>query len=240
MCGIAGMVSMHSPIDDAGLKRMADALIHRGPDAWGMQVWSDPVHVGLAHRRLSIIDLSDAAVQPMCNEDESIWISFNGEFYNFADYRDELEAKGHVFKSHSDTETILHLYEEYGFEETLKRMNGMFAFALWDQRLQKLYLARDRMGQKPLYYRQLDDGSLHFASEIKALLEVGPTPEIDTQGLSDFWRLDTSRASARFIRGFSSCRRGGLLSGPRELSIIRRIGSSPFCTIRFTSVRWKI
>lgn len=185
MCGIAGMVSLCQPVSREELQAMSDALTHRGPDASGMQIIDHPVHVGLAHRRLRIIDLSDAAVQPMCNEDQSVWVCYNGEFYNFADYRAELIAKGHVFKSESDTETIVHLYEEYGIEETLQRMNGMFAFALWDQNRGKLFLARDRMGQKPLYFREQDD-LLTFASEMKAIKNGA---EINQAALSDFWRF---------------------------------------------------
>ena len=127
----------------------------------------------------------------MSNEDGAVWITYNGEFYNFQDYRQELEARGHVFRSHCDTETILHLYEEYGLEETLARMNGMFAFGLWDSRRQELILARDRAGKKPLYYAHLPDGSLLFASELKALLASGTIDRErrDETALDQVWAL---------------------------------------------------
>ena len=200
MCGIAGYVSTGRAIDQNILCRMRDALAHRGPDGMGLKAWregsqpclhGEPATIGLAHRRLSIIDLSEAGAQPMSNEDGTMWITYNGEFYNFQDYRRELEEKGHVFRSHCDTETILHLYEEYGIEATLNRMNGMFAFGLWDQKKKTLVLARDRVGKKPLYYAHLPDGSLLFASEIKALMESGliDRGRLDLTGLDQFWRF---------------------------------------------------
>lgn len=199
MCGIAGFASRHDRFEPALLDRMRDVLAHRGPDDAGTMAWavagsavSDahaPCAVGLGHRRLSIIDLSPAGHQPMKNEDGSVWIAYNGEFYNFGDYRQDLERAGHRFGSRSDTETIIHLYEQYGLEETLRRMNGMFAFALWDGRKREMILARDRLGKKPLYYVQLDDGSLVFASEMKALLASGlvDRQKVDPEALDQFW-----------------------------------------------------
>lgn len=198
MCGITGFAGNRRSMDLATLIAMRDTLVHRGPDGCGVVTWNDadrptsgiePVRVGLAHRRLSIIDLSDAGAQPMCNEDDTIWITYNGEFYNFQDYRKELEEKGHVFKSHCDTETLLHLYEEVGLDETLRRINGMFAFGLWDSNRKELILARDRLGKKPLYYAHLMDGSLIFASEIKALLASGlvDADSLDPVALDQFW-----------------------------------------------------
>ncbi|MBU1694230.1 MAG: asparagine synthase (glutamine-hydrolyzing) [Verrucomicrobia bacterium] len=198
MCGITGFVSEQRTLEPAALIAMRDALTHRGPDGCGLVAWNgkglpcregEPARIGLAHRRLSIIDLSDAGAQPMSTEDGAAWITYNGEFYNFQDYRAELEGRGHVFKSRCDTETILHLYEEYGLEKTLGRMNGMFAFGLWDRRAQTLLLARDRLGKKPLYYAHLPDGSLLFASEIKALLASGliDRNRLDLTGLDQFW-----------------------------------------------------
>jgi asparagine synthase (glutamine-hydrolysing) len=200
VCGIVGYAGRETGLSPATLIQMRDTLMHRGPDGAGCVAWNrqgevcregEPVHVGLAHRRLSIIDLSAAGAQPMSNEDGTIWITYNGEFYNFQEYRQELEQKGHVFRSQCDTETILHLYEEYGIEATLARMNGMFAFGMWDARKQRLILARDRLGKKPLYYAHLPDGSLLFASEIKALLASGRIePEaIDPVALDQFWTL---------------------------------------------------
>lgn len=197
MCGIAGFVSRTPLFEETRLRAMRDTLAHRGPDDAGLALWDEggrpvgegePGVVGLAHRRLSIIDLSAAGHQPMSNEAGDVWICYNGEFYNFGDYRQELEPR-HAFASHTDTETILHLFEEHGLPETLRRMNGMFAFALWDSRTKKLFLARDRLGKKPLYYAHLPDGSLIFASEIKALLASGKVAgkSCDPSALVQFW-----------------------------------------------------
>lgn len=156
------------PIERATLKIMADALCHRGPDAEG--IWIDGP-AGLIHRRLSIIDLSEAANQPMHNEDGSVWIVFNGEIYNFLEMRDELIAKGHRFVTRSDTEVLLHLYEEKG-TEMLALLRGMFAFAIWDARRRRLFAARDRIGKKPFKY-YLDGEKFLFASELKAIRARG-------------------------------------------------------------------
>jgi len=175
---------------------MSDLLFHRGPDNHGIEMWDENGNfvndgkgfVGLSHRRLSIIDLSHAGKQPMCNETGDIWITYNGEFYNYLKYRKELEKK-HNFISNTDTETILHSYEEDGIEKTIHKINGMFAFALWDSSRQKLFLVRDRIGKKPLYYIQTPDGALLFASEIKALLKTGMVDQnkIDPVALFQFW-----------------------------------------------------
>src|SRR5512147_303585 len=170
MCGIVGIVRLKSgePVDKGRLARMRDVLRHRGPDGEGLHV-SGPV--GLGHRRLAIVDVAGGH-QPMANEDETVWITFNGEIYNHAALRSELEARGHRYQTRSDTETILHLYEEEG-ERCVERLQGMFAFALWDRGRQRLLLARDRLGIKPLYYA-MTDRQLLFASEIKAILAVTP------------------------------------------------------------------
>lgn len=166
MCGICGKINFNGePVGEALIRNMASDLVHRGPDDEGVYVKNG---AGLGHRRLSIIDLSPAGHQPMCNEDGTIWIAFNGEIYNFPDLRNGLIGRGHVFRSHTDTETILHLYEEEG-PGCVKRLRGMFAFAIWDERDRSLFLARDRVGKKPLFYF-LNDDSLIFASEIKAIL----------------------------------------------------------------------
>lgn len=168
MCGIAGIIYRDTGRDcEELLTRMRDTMVHRGPDAHGAYAERN---VGIGHRRLSIIDLSGGQ-QPMTNEDESAWIVFNGEIYNFRELRARLEARGHVFKTSSDTEVILHLYEEEG-EECVHSLNGMFAFAIWDKKERKLFLARDRVGVKPVYYAETPEGIV-FASEIKALLESG-------------------------------------------------------------------
>jgi asparagine synthase (glutamine-hydrolysing) len=168
MCGISGIA--HSPqrasdVSEALLVRMRDALHHRGPDDAGVFVEGP---VGLALRRLSIVDLATGH-QPMANEDRSLVIVYNGEIFNHADHRPGLEARGHVFATRSDTETILHLYEDYG-DRCVEHLRGMFAFAIWNRRTKELFVARDRLGVKPLYYVHADDGSLFFGSEIKALL----------------------------------------------------------------------
>jgi len=166
MCGIVGLVRFNpeEAADEARLKRMRDVLRHRGPDGEGL--WVDGP-VGLGHRRLAIVDVA-AGQQPMPNEDESVWITYNGEIYNHAELRPGLEARGHCYRTRSDTETILHLYEEEG-DRCVERLQGMFAFALWDRRRRRLLLARDRLGIKPLYYA-CTDREILFASEIKALL----------------------------------------------------------------------
>src|SRR4030042_632072 len=169
MCGIVGIYSFSGkPIDENLLVNMRDSMIHRGPDGSGLWI-SEDRKVGFGHRRLSIIDLSEKAAQPMGNEDGSLWISFNGEIYNHAEIRLELERVGdHRWKTdHSDTEVILHAFEEWGIQ-CLEKFRGMFAIALWDQNSQQLWLIRDRMGVKPLYY-SIHHGRISFASEIKAL-----------------------------------------------------------------------
>ena len=167
MCGICGKVYFddNRQVREKELIRMADTLIHRGPDGSG--VWVEK-NVGLAHRRLAIIDLREQANQPMCNEDGSVWVTFNGEIYNFQELRRDLQKKGHSFRTTSDTEVIVHAYEEYG-RACVEHFRGMFAFAIWDRPEQKLFLARDRVGKKPLYY-YMDSDRFVFGSEIKALL----------------------------------------------------------------------
>lgn len=170
MCGIVGIVTTGSThISHEIMDRMVLSLNHRGPDDKGIQLISEPdVQVALGHVRLSIIDLSTAGHQPMCNEDGTVWITFNGEIYNHRDIRNDLIAKGHIFSSHTDTEVIIHGYEEYG-PTIIDKLSGMFAFGLWDTNTQALYLARDRYGKKPLYYWQ-SGHTFAFASELKALL----------------------------------------------------------------------
>ncbi len=172
MCGIAGRVnfSRSTPVSRELVERMTDALAHRGPDGRGCFVAEG---AGLGHRRLSIIDLATGD-QPLANEDQTIWTVFNGEIYNFADLREELTAHGHQFRTQSDTEVIVHAYEQWG-DGAVERLRGMFAFAVWDLRRRRLLLARDRLGIKPLHYA-LVPGGLVFGSEIKALLEDGDVP----------------------------------------------------------------
>lgn len=168
MCGIAGIVSDSGGVDQATIHEMCEQIVHRGPDDEGIFVKAG---VGLGMRRLSIIDLAGGH-QPLFNEDGSIGIVFNGEIYNFPDLRPQLESQGHVFRTHSDTEVIIHLYEQYG-AACVDKLRGMFAFAIYDARKQRLLLARDRLGKKPLHYA-LVNGRLLFASEIKSILAVAP------------------------------------------------------------------
>src|ERR1700704_2536282 len=163
MCGIAGVVSAtrESNITEALVRHTCDQIVHRGPDDEGILVQDG---AGLGMRRLSIIDLAGGH-QPVFNEDRSAWIVFNGEIYNFPELRPGLEKRGHKFRTNSDTETIIHLYEEMG-ADCVQKLRGMFAFAIYDDRQQKLLLARDRLGKKPLHYAFVD-GRLLFGSEMK-------------------------------------------------------------------------
>ena len=172
MCGIAGLVSPQSPPDEDLLMRMIDTMVHRGPD--GVGTFQDGV-AGLAHRRLSIIDLATGD-QPMFNEDRSLALVFNGEIYDHVEHRNSLQAKGHVFSTSSDSEVILHLFEEYG-SSMVHKLNGMFAFAIYDVNRKSLFLARDRLGQKPLFYAH-DRESFAFASGLSALTML---PWVDTE-----------------------------------------------------------
>ena len=184
MCGIAGIINYTHPEDKrALLTRMVGLMHHRGPDASGLYM-SGPV--GLAHARLSIIDLSSAGNQPIHNEDKTVWIVFNGEIFNYPDLRKDLEAKGHRFYTQTDTEVLIHLYEEKG-TDMFALLNGQFALAIWDENEQSLLLARDRVGIRPLFYYRRN-GRMAFASEIKALF-ADPDVEraIDPQSLSDIF-----------------------------------------------------
>jgi asparagine synthase (glutamine-hydrolysing) len=170
MCGIAGFIETKLNIDEqeklAILDRMCRVIAHRGPDDQGMMVKGE---VALGMRRLSIIDLAGGH-QPISNEDNSVTVVFNGEIYNYRELKPALEASGHKFKTHSDTETIVHAYEEHGVD-CLKDFRGMFGFAIWDERKRKLFIARDRVGKKPIYYTLTPQGTLVFGSEMKSLLE---------------------------------------------------------------------
>lgn len=184
MCGIVGVLDLTGePVDTVVLKRMTDAIAHRGPDGEGFYTDGG---LGFGHRRLSIIDLSDAAAQPLKNETGDVVLIYNGEIYNYRELRAELEGKGHRFRSATDSEVIVHGYEQWG-DDCVLRFNGMFAFALWDHRQQRLLLARDRYGVKPLYYWH-DGRALVFGSEVKALL---PHPrvrvEVDRPALLEYF-----------------------------------------------------
>jgi asparagine synthase (glutamine-hydrolysing) len=183
MCGICGLWS-EGEVDGELLRRMAQVIHHRGPDDKGFYLGAG---VGLANVRLSIIDLNTGK-QPIANEDESVWIVFNGEIYNYPELRRELLDRGHHFKTHTDTEVIVHLYEEYGLD-CVRRLRGMFAFALWDERKRRLLLARDPLGQKPLYYSRRP-GEFLFGSEIKALLaHRGIRPQLNKRAMHNYISL---------------------------------------------------
>ena len=203
MCGICGEIDFHNKgIQVNVTQRMCDVLAHRGPDDEGMvfikedQYWEAKkssglplkeagYEVSLGHRRLSIIDLSEAGHQPMCNEDGKIWIVFNGEIYNFQEIRKGLEERGHLFRSKSDTEVVVHAYEEWDVE-CLKYFRGMFALAIWDMKRKRLFLARDRLGKKPLVYWMGKDRFI-FASEIKAILQArGVERKVNLVGLHHY------------------------------------------------------
>ena len=198
MCGIAGILyaDRDRPVDPVVLAAMGDAIAHRGPDAEGFLV--EP-GIGLAHRRLSIIDL-DGGDQPIGNEDGSVQVVFNGEIYNFRELRRDLESRGHRFRTRSDTEVLVHLYEEHG-DRLVDRLRGMFAFALWDRRRGRLLLARDRVGIKPLYvYR--DAEKLLFGSEIKALLAYPGLPRaVDPAAVEDFLAFGMVPGPGSIFRG---------------------------------------
>jgi len=183
MCGIAGIVSAAAGdrIDTSTIHRMCQAIVHRGPDDEGIFVKDG---TGLGMRRLSIIDLAGGH-QPVFNEDRSVWVVFNGEIYNFPELRAELLGRGHRLTTHTDTEVIVHLYEELG-ADCVNKLRGMFAFALYDERRRKLLIARDRFGKKPLHYA-LAGERLFFGSEIKAILSVAPElAEVNNEALLQY------------------------------------------------------
>jgi asparagine synthase (glutamine-hydrolysing) len=210
MCGITGGIWTDSDmgIDAALLRRMTEAIRHRGPDDEGhyrTEFQLRPPYeampgIALGHRRLSIIDLATGQ-QPMCNEDGTVWIAFNGEIYNYDYLRRRLEGSGHKFRTNSDTETIIHLYEDEG-PDCFAHLNGMFAVALWDANRRRLVLGRDRLGKKPLVYRQ-DSGRLLFASELKSLLEVPGLPrEIDPAAIDEYLTYQYIPHPNTIFRGF--------------------------------------
>ncbi|MFL6656111.1 MAG: asparagine synthase (glutamine-hydrolyzing) [Sulfurifustis sp.] len=212
MCGIAGILTFDpgATVADARLKRMRDVLAHRGPDEAGAIVAGN---AGLAHRRLSIIDLAGGR-QPMANADASVWITYNGEVYNFRELRAELAARGARFATQSDTEVVLRAYEIFG-EACVERLRGMFAFAIWDRRRERLFLARDRLGIKPLYYAVSGD-ELLFASEIKAILAAGPLrPAFNETIVPEFLALRFSAGAETFFRGIRKLLPGHTLSWSR-------------------------
>jgi len=231
MCGIASIFSYHrvaGPVDRDELRRMRDAMDARGPDGQGDWYSSDH-RVGLAHRRLSIIDLSEHGAQPMASEDGKVVISFNGEIYNYQQLRAQLETKGYQFHSHSDTEVLLHLYAEMGME-MLRDLRGMFAFALWDERQGQLFLARDPYGIKPLYYA--DDGwHVRAASQVKALLAGGKlSREHEPAGLAGFYLFGSVPEPWTLYRGIQA------LPAGHYLQVSHTGVSEPICWCSVASI----
>ncbi len=207
MCGICGAVNRdrERPADRDALAAMMRAIVHRGPDDEAAWV-EGPVALG--HQRLSIIDLATGR-QPMSNEDGTVWITYNGEIYNYVELRRDLQ-RNHTFRTQSDTEVIIHLYEELG-ERCLERLNGMFAFAIWDARQQKLFAARDRLGVKPFYWH-LDGTRLAFASEPKALIAAGVRAEADRQGLEEYLTFQFCLADRTLFQGIQKLEPGHYLT----------------------------
>ncbi|HEX5071843.1 MAG TPA: asparagine synthase (glutamine-hydrolyzing) [Gemmatimonadaceae bacterium] len=225
MCGICGIV-LSDPtarVNARVIGRMSDAIAHRGPDDDGQYVNGN---VGLGFRRLSIIDLSGGH-QPMANEDETVWIAYNGEIFNHAEHRAPLEARGHRFRTRSDTEAIVHLYEEYG-SACPRKLRGMFGFAIWDEKRRSLLLARDRSGIKPMFYATTPGGDLVFGSEIKAILASGMiAPEVDDAAVAEYFALGTVSGSRTLIRGVKKLEPGHTLTWKDGRVIIERYWSLP-------------
>lgn len=209
MCGVLAVFNFDAvPVDRDVLLRMRDTMFHRGPDGEGVYL-NGPV--GLAHRRLAIIDLSDSGRQPMTNEDGTVFLVFNGEIYNYIELREELKKKGHQFSSTSDTEVIIHQYEEDG-ERCVEKFNGMFSFILWDEEKKKLFAARDRLGIKPLYYF-IDDRRIILASEIKAIVEDSAVPcEPDIRGIADYLYAGRALGNKTVFRHVKELEPGYLLN----------------------------
>jgi asparagine synthase (glutamine-hydrolysing) len=227
MCGITGLFDTRgaTPVDRAVLQRMNDSQFHRGPDEGSLHI--EP-GVGLGHRRLSIIDIATGQ-QPLFNEDGSVVVVFNGEIYNFQELIPELQALGHVFHTKSDTEVIVHAWEAWG-EGCVKRFRGMFAFVLWDRNRQTLFMARDRLGVKPLYYALLDDGTLLFGSELKSILAHGGLKrDIDPLAVEEYFALGyvaeprtIFRQARKLAPGHAlAIRRGDAVGEPREYWDVR-------------------
>lgn len=210
MCGIVGSYNPRGGIELDILKKMTNTLLHRGPDEEGYFVDTE-AGIAFGHRRLSIIDLKTGH-QPLSNEDQSIWVILNGEIYNFLELRRELEAKGHQFVTNSDTEVMVHAYESFG-TDCVKHFRGMFAFALWDKNEKKLFLARDRVGKKPLVYTRLSDGTFLFASELQALLRhKDVSREINLEAVHHFLSYTYIPAPLTIFKGIFKIPPGHLLT----------------------------
>ncbi|MBI4092925.1 MAG: asparagine synthase (glutamine-hydrolyzing) [Candidatus Kerfeldbacteria bacterium] len=225
MCGINGIVTTtRGSIDRSALRRMRDAQRHRGPDDDGEYLDDQ---AGLGFRRLSIIDLSPRGHQPMSNEDGTLWLIFNGEIYNFQSLRTELKRRGHPFRSQTDSETVIHAYEEYG-ERCVDHFRGMFALALWDSKKKTLFLARDRFGKKPLFYTVQND-SLYFASELQGLLAAIPKPSISQAALQYYFRLQFIPSPHTIYRGVNKLPPGHTLTWQNG-----QVSIKPYWKLNFT------
>jgi len=225
MCGIYGVLNFNRPEQpsDSILAAMGGIITHRGPDDFGQYRGRG---MGLGMRRLSIIDVSGGH-QPLCNEDESIWIVLNGEIYNFQSLRDGLESKGHTFRTRSDTEVIVHLYEEEGLE-FFKRLRGMFGLAIWDAKRERLVLGRDRIGEKPLYIRR-EAGRLLFASELKSILQVQGVPRrLNHAALEEYLALGYIPAPLCLLEGIEKLPAGHYLVAEKGRTEIREYWDVPF------------
>ncbi len=218
MCGILGEIDLVAPLCARTFERRLDSLAMRGPDGSGIEYRCDH-RVALGHRRLSIIDLSDAGRQPMTNEDGTIWLTFNGEIYNFRDLRRELESYGHRFRSDTDSEVIVHGYEQWA-DNVVDRLRGIFAFGIWDEGQQRLLLARDHVGVKPLYYWASESG-IRFASQPRAIVH-GMTPTIDRQALSLFFAYGYVPGDRCIYSGISKLSAGSRLVFQRDQLRVER------------------
>jgi asparagine synthase (glutamine-hydrolysing) len=224
VCGIAGLIRRQGEsATPAEVRRMCDTIVHRGPDDEGIYTRG---HAGIGMRRLSIIDLAGGH-QPIHNEDAGVWVVYNGEIYNFPELRKDLESRGHQFYTHSDTEVIVHLYEEMG-SDCIQHLRGMFAIALYDERRDSLLLARDRLGKKPLYYAH-KDGRLYFGSEIKTILAVAPelASDINQRALLQFFSLQYIPDPNSAFRSISKLPPGHLLEYSRGEAKIRQYWDLP-------------
>ena len=232
MCGICGQLNFErrEPVVRRELERMARSIAHRGPDDEGYYL-AGPV--GLGFRRLSIIDL-EGGHQPMCDSDESVWVVFNGEVYNFPELKVELEGFGHVFRTRCDTEVIVHGYKQWG-DDVFNHLNGMFGLAIWDRQRERLILARDRFGIKMIYYRN-DDGRLWFGSEIRAVLAgTGASSEVDPTSLSLFLRYRFTPSPHTMFAGIQKLAPGTMLVCEKQSCHVRQwynFKPTPFAPVK--------
>ena len=232
MCGIAGKLFFdpEARIERASIQAMLNPMRHRGPDGQGIHLDGN---AGLGHLRLSIIDLNTGA-QPMTNEDETIWIVFNGEIYNFQELRGKLLAKGHVFRSQSDTEVIVHAYEEFG-PDCVKELRGMFAFAIWDAKRRRLFVARDRVGIKPLYFCETGQ-AFYFASELKAIIADSAVPrEINLPGIRKFLAFHYLPGTETLFKSIHKLPPGFFLTVEQG-----KVTQQQYWDLRFSRQRWQM